>query len=1036
VRLGIKAKLTGTAFVTTTLLLVTLAVAGYRYFVGEFKDAITRQQFTMIAMVAQQLDAQLAHSEAMLAGIAHGFDPARLGDVDRSQRILDSERDAREYFDGGFLLLDAAGRILTESPAYPDRRGKDWTHRDFVREAIRTGKPFISAPYRSSVAPFSPTVTISVPIPGADGKLAGVLAGRHDLLRDNYLAGLSRTSVGTSGYLYIVDSNRTLLMHPDKRRILEVISPGMNPGLDRALAGFEGAVENVNSKGVAGLTAFKALKTAKWFIASHYPLKEAYAPLNRARILFSIGLPFMILLSLGAALLLSRTIADPIVQLTGVVKAASAGKGPGPPISLKTGDEIESLAEAFNGLIRENDLQQQTLMENQELYMILAEFPHELVLLRNPDGSIRYISSNCRTLTGYADTEYYADPELLDRIIHPDDLDRWLHHLDTPGEDGSYSLDLRIEGRDGTVRWFNHVCRNIDTYPGQSGGNRGSFREITRRVALERELQSQRRFLESLLESTSTPMFVIGADHKVLFWNRALEALSGTSASSVVGTDGQWRPFYPEKRPCLADLVADGKIGCIPELYSTYTTELGLPGIVRAEGWYPDLGGQTRYIFFDAAPVLAPDGRLVAVVETLHDITGRKLAERAIQEHQAELEEKHREQSRLFQLVAEGKREWEHTMDCIDDIVLLADGDGRIRRCNKALTGFLGISYQEVLGADWQRLLASAAIDLSATREQSGEICHTPTGRWFSFRLYPDEEGGGQIVSLHDFTERKQVSDQLAGAYSELKATHMQLLQQEKMASIGQLAAGVAHEINNPMGFISSNLGALGKYAARLSEFIAAQGAAAADADREASGVRIGDLRRKLKIDYVLEDIPKLIAESRDGAERVRVIVQNLKSFSRIDEAKVEATDLNACIESTITIVWNELKYKAALVREFGELPPVTCHAQQLNQVFMNLLVNAAHAIEKQGTITVRTRAEGGSACVSITDTGCGIPEEIRSRIFEPFFTTKDVGKGTGLGLSISYDIVKRHGGSLEVDSEVGRGTTFTVRLPIEGQPA
>jgi two-component system NtrC family sensor kinase len=286
-------------------------------------------------------------------------------------------------------------------------------------------------------------------------------------------------------------------------------------------------------------------------------------------------------------------------------------------------------------------------------------------------------------------------------------------------------------------------------------------------------------------------------------------------------------------------------------------------------------------------------------------------------------------------------------------------------------------------------------------------------------------------VALHDLTAIKKVSEELAAAYKQLKSTHMQLLQQEKMASIGQLAAGVAHEINNPIGFIKSNLGTLGKYVERLREFIETQGeAVGASAPAEIAEVVV-EARRKLKVDHVLADLPKLIAESSEGTERVRIIVQNLKSFSRVEEAERQRVDLNLCIESAITISWNELKYKATLVRDFGDLPPVTCFPQQLNQVFLNLLVNAAHAIESRGEIAVRSWREGGIACVAIADTGSGIPAEFRNRIFEPFFTTKKVGKGTGLGLSISYEIVAQHGGTIEVESEPGRGATFTVRLPI-----
>ncbi len=272
---------------------------------------------------------------------------------------------------------------------------------------------------------------------------------------------------------------------------------------------------------------------------------------------------------------------------------------------------------------------------------------------------------------------------------------------------------------------------------------------------------------------------------------------------------------------------------------------------------------------------------------------------------------------------------------------------------------------------------------------------------------------------------------ELGNAYSDLKATQSQMLQREKMASIGQLAAGVAHEINNPTGFILSNLGTLSKYTDKMIEYINAQTEAIASLKVEDISNELRQKRQKLKLDYVLQDIKELVRESVDGADRIKKIVQNLKSFSRVDEAEYKPADINECIESTLNIVWNELKYNSTVEKEYGSIPLTKCYPHQLNQVFMNLLVNAAHAIEKQGLITIKTWNGDGSINISISDTGCGIPEDKMGRIFEPFFTTKEVGKGTGLGLSISYDILKKHNGQIIAESKVGKGTTFTVKIPL-----
>jgi len=272
----------------------------------------------------------------------------------------------------------------------------------------------------------------------------------------------------------------------------------------------------------------------------------------------------------------------------------------------------------------------------------------------------------------------------------------------------------------------------------------------------------------------------------------------------------------------------------------------------------------------------------------------------------------------------------------------------------------------------------------------------------------------------------------LVETFKQLKQSQSTIVQQEKMASLGQLAAGVAHEINNPVGFIMSNMSTMAKYIDRLKEFDTHQSGAGMSGTTPESPEELQSVRKKLKVDYIFEDLPQLVKESLEGAERVKEIVQNLKAFSRLDEAGYKLADINECLESTLKIVWNELKYKCTVVKEYGELPLTLCSAQQLNQVFVNLLVNASHAIEKHGEITIRTWEEKSAIHVAISDTGCGIPEENLNRLFEPFFTTKEIGKGTGLGLSIVYDIVtKNHKGEITVTSEVGRGSIFTISLPV-----
>lgn len=284
----------------------------------------------------------------------------------------------------------------------------------------------------------------------------------------------------------------------------------------------------------------------------------------------------------------------------------------------------------------------------------------------------------------------------------------------------------------------------------------------------------------------------------------------------------------------------------------------------------------------------------------------------------------------------------------------------------------------------------------------------------------------------------KQASEDLQREIDERKQLESQLVQSEKLASLGQMAAGVAHEINNPIGFISSNLGTLDGYFKQLLSVLDTWQTLGPTPDSE-SLARLEQLRKDADLDFLLEDIPVLIRESKEGIGRVGQIVKDLKDFSRVDsQQQWQWANLQQGIESTLNIVASELKYKADLIKEYQPLPDIECLPSQINQVIMNLVVNAAQAMgPERGTITLRTGQQQDTAWVEVADTGAGIAPDILQKIFDPFFTTKPVGQGTGLGLSLSYGIVKKHGGDISVRSEPGVGTTFRIELPMrQNRPA
>ncbi|KUM52548.1 sensor histidine kinase [Rheinheimera sp. EpRS3] len=278
-------------------------------------------------------------------------------------------------------------------------------------------------------------------------------------------------------------------------------------------------------------------------------------------------------------------------------------------------------------------------------------------------------------------------------------------------------------------------------------------------------------------------------------------------------------------------------------------------------------------------------------------------------------------------------------------------------------------------------------------------------------------------MSQHDSGKEAQI----ARLEAQLQILKQQLLQSEKLASLGQLAAGVAHEINNPIGYVSSNMKMLAEYSDSLISLVKLLSMQVDETQRQA-------LLAQFDFDYVCADLPKLVQESEQGLSRVVDIIHDLKDFSHIEEAEFVEADLHQGIQSTLNLVANELKYKAEVVKDFAVLPPVYCIPSQLNQVLLNLLINAAHAIEQHGIIRISTGFDDNWVWFSVSDNGKGMDPVQLGRIFEPFYTTKPKGQGTGLGLPLSRSIVEKHQGMLDVSSTPGVGSCFTVKLPRQPQ--
>jgi two-component system NtrC family sensor kinase len=549
----------------------------------------------------------------------------------------------------------------------------------------------------------------------------------------------------------------------------------------------------------------------------------------------------------------------------------------------------------------------------------------------------------------------------------------------------------------------------------------------THNVCLARAVRESEVRFRAFADTAQDAIIVMGASGTVHFWNRGAELLFGWTALEVVG-----RPLHH----VLASPTQQASFAQAHEIWR----RTGTGPVVGKMTELPAAHRDGHALRVELSVTSIQNGGEWSAIGIVRDVTERRAAEERMRAA---------EQRWQFALEGGGDGVWDWDIDSgqmvftdrFPEMLGYVRGDANFPSDFDGLCELIhpddAAGLADALQAHFFAPGTSFAVDYRM-RAMDGEW------RWVHSRgKVTDRDADGRprrMVGTHrDVDDERANQEALRRQLAEtqrlatmLEEANLQVLQSEKMASLGQLSAGIAHELNSPIGYVGSNLSTLRHYVDGLLDVLEKYEQATSGAAAESlAGVREASTRCDLA--YVREDLPVLFSESREGVERVQRIVRDLKEFSHAGSDDWNHFDLNSGIQSTLNIVRNETKYKAEVVCEFGQLPEVWCIPSQINQVILNLIVNAAHAIESKGQITIRTACDGDSICLEVRDTGCGIPPEIQKRIFEPFFTTKPVGKGTGLGLSITYGIVQRHAGRIEVDSVPGTGTAFRVILPLHG---
>ena len=558
--------------------------------------------------------------------------------------------------------------------------------------------------------------------------------------------------------------------------------------------------------------------------------------------------------------------------------------------------------------------------------------------------------------------------------------------------------------------------------------------ELAEREKAERALRDSEALYHSLVETLPQNIFRKGVDERFSFVNRRFCATVGKSSEEILGkTDAD---LFPSD---LAEKYRADDQAVMRDRTHYETVEKHVT---------PD--GQVHYVQVIKTPLVDADGRVAGIQGIFWDVTGKHRAE----EELARSEER-------FALAVRGSNDGLFDWN-------IETGEIYYSPRFKELLGYpdhelpntLDMHFDRIHPDDSERVLARIKSHLKDRVPFDVEYrIKTRSGNylWFHARgqaLWDAQRRAIRMAgSLSDITMRKQSEEQLKEqnvllqemarserhAHQDLKQAQSRMVSTAKLAGLGEMVAGVAHEINNPLSFVSNNVCVLQRDLAEVTELIGLYRSveSAIEASRPQALGPIRELWDRVDMDYTLQNLPGLLNRTRDGLKRIQQIVKDLRVFARLDESDLNEVDLNAGIQSTVNIVLGHAKKKQVRVElELQPLPAVTCYPAKINQVIMNLVSNAIDASHEGGTVRVRSSSDAAGVHITVEDHGSGIDPAVRERIFDPFFTTKPIGVGTGLGLSISYGIVSDHGGTIEVDSTPGEGSTFTVTLPRKPPPA
>lgn len=857
-------------------------------------------------------------------------------------------------------------------------------------------------------------LNVSVPIMDDEQRTA-IGAVTVLLRRDSLFRSISEVTIGSTGHAMLMSSDGIPLICPILSPEEHTIGPDLLREISALRAGWFVASDDSHGgrNSIVGLApvrlgdnlAMESLGGRRWLTLVRQDPGETYAPLNQLvwQIVAYGAVVFALLL--GTGVVVARRLVRPIRLLHEGTQRIGIGNLDH-QLNLKTGDEIEELAQAFNRMtanLRQSFSQLEQRMAEirrlEEKYRDLIENSPEMIHQLDKAGQFVHVNKTELEKLGYTREEMLGMRlwDIVPKGREPEVL-AYLERLMVQGRGTIETVFLTKEGQPIDVEI--HSTALLDPESGGLVYSRAFVRDITQRKRLEQEVQRYTTQLESQVAERTRQLSESEKRYKTLFDFAAdsIIMVDATGLITAVNKREEQTLGYSE-----AQIVGQNFLNLVAPAYHELTTRL-LEKVVQGESQVPtqeievvNSNGTLRPVEMDLIRIV--EGARLSVMVQLHDVTERKRLEQQLQQYSESLEVKVRERT---QEIEETKKYLENLLENANDVIYTLDTEQRFTYVNSKVEAW-GYRKEDLLGRPYLSLLSKrhrgrrlkSTLDIGAKQvyevevvSRSGELRAVMVS--VSPLFHPDGRIMGVLGIARDITATKKLEQQIRNS--------------EKLASIGKLAAGVAHEINNPLGGILNCL----------------------------YNFRRGTLSPERQEEYLVS--------MEDGLRRVQKIVRQLLEFSQQHEPELSATDINAVIERVLVLTNHTfVKNNIRLEKELQPgLPVLMVDRHMIEQVLMNLILNAVQAIRGGGIIKIRTRVAEGRCLIEVEDTGCGIPQAVLPRIFDPFFTTKGIGEGTGLGLSVSLGIVERHGGEILVESEVGKGSIFTVCLPLsrERMPA